>query len=180
MSKSNNWKTGQIGENLAAEYLEKQGLEILARNYRTRFGEIDIIARVPVVTDVETRNSLSSDVSQVKMHGSEYSRNFDRDQSKFDAGKLCGRNESEFKSQKANFESQFTYVFIEVKTKIGDQFGSPEDMIGPSKIGKVLKMASVYLTKENLGEQPCRLDAVAIVLSEDLKVVSLHHYPCIT
>lgn len=35
--------TGKIGENLACNYLENCGYEILARNWRTRFGEIDII-----------------------------------------------------------------------------------------------------------------------------------------
>lgn len=37
--------TGQTGENLAATYLLKQGYVITERNYRTRWGEIDIIAR---------------------------------------------------------------------------------------------------------------------------------------
>ena len=32
-------------ESLACEYLEKEGLKIIARNYRVRIGEIDIIAR---------------------------------------------------------------------------------------------------------------------------------------
>ena len=36
---------GQKSEELAAGYLKKQGYEILQRNYRTRLGEIDIIAR---------------------------------------------------------------------------------------------------------------------------------------
>lgn len=35
---------GQKGENCAAEWLEKQGYEIIARNWRTKTGEIDIIA----------------------------------------------------------------------------------------------------------------------------------------
>ena len=36
---------GAIGEQLAAEYLEKKGFVILDRNYRSgRFGEVDIVA----------------------------------------------------------------------------------------------------------------------------------------
>ena len=41
----NTRKTGQRYESMAVEYLEKQGYRILERNYRCRYGEIDIIAR---------------------------------------------------------------------------------------------------------------------------------------
>jgi len=37
--------SGGNGEDRAATLLERHGLSIVARNYRTRFGEIDIIAR---------------------------------------------------------------------------------------------------------------------------------------
>ena len=36
---------GKLGEDLACAELERRGYEILARRYRTRFGEIDIVAR---------------------------------------------------------------------------------------------------------------------------------------
>ncbi len=36
---------GRLGEDTAAAYLEGQGYTLLARNWRTRAGEIDIIAR---------------------------------------------------------------------------------------------------------------------------------------
>lgn len=36
---------GGNGEDAAAALLERHGLSIVARNYRTRFGEIDIVAR---------------------------------------------------------------------------------------------------------------------------------------
>lgn len=35
---------GKIGENLAAEFLEKNGFVVVERNYRARTGEIDLIA----------------------------------------------------------------------------------------------------------------------------------------
>ena len=37
--------TGQVAEDLVARRLAAEGLEILARNARTRYGEIDIVAR---------------------------------------------------------------------------------------------------------------------------------------
>ena len=36
---------GQSAENLAAHFLEKNGLIVLARNYRCRGGEIDLVCR---------------------------------------------------------------------------------------------------------------------------------------
>ena len=36
---------GKIGENLACEYLVRKGYAILERNYRTKWDEIDIIAK---------------------------------------------------------------------------------------------------------------------------------------
>ena len=36
--------TGAGGEALAAQYLQKKRFKIIATNYRTRFGEIDLIA----------------------------------------------------------------------------------------------------------------------------------------
>ena len=36
---------GNYGEELACQYLKKQGYKILERNYRIRGGEIDIVAR---------------------------------------------------------------------------------------------------------------------------------------
>ena len=38
-------KFGKFGENLAARHLKKQGYKIVCKNYRTKLGEIDIIAK---------------------------------------------------------------------------------------------------------------------------------------
>jgi putative endonuclease len=35
---------GALGEQLAAEHLERLGYRIVARNHRTRFGELDLVA----------------------------------------------------------------------------------------------------------------------------------------
>lgn len=43
MAKHN--ETGRIGEDIAANYLKKHGFEIVDRNYRKPYGEIDIVAR---------------------------------------------------------------------------------------------------------------------------------------
>lgn len=47
---------GAAGEVLAARFLREKGYTILAANYRTRFGEIDIIARdEPYIAFVEVK-----------------------------------------------------------------------------------------------------------------------------
>jgi putative endonuclease len=49
---------GRLGEQLATEHLERLGYGIVARNHRTRFGEIDIIATdgdALVFVEVKTR-----------------------------------------------------------------------------------------------------------------------------
>ncbi len=54
--------TGFIGEEDACRYLTKAGMRILDRNYRTRTGEIDLIARdkgVIVFIEVKSRATLS-------------------------------------------------------------------------------------------------------------------------
>lgn len=51
---------GQSSESLAVEFLERRGYTIVARNYRTRLGEIDIIARhngAWVFVEVKARRS---------------------------------------------------------------------------------------------------------------------------
>lgn len=38
---------GQLGENIACRYLEKKNHKIIERNFRQKWGEIDIIAKAP-------------------------------------------------------------------------------------------------------------------------------------
>jgi putative endonuclease len=54
---------GRAGETLAAEHLEAKGLRILDRGFRTRAGEIDLVADesgVLVFVEVKARSSLQS------------------------------------------------------------------------------------------------------------------------
>ena len=37
-------RVGQIGEDIACQFLERKGFKVLERNYRKPWGEIDIIA----------------------------------------------------------------------------------------------------------------------------------------
>lgn len=49
---------GRLGEQLAAEHLIRRGVQIVERNYRTRWGELDIVAydgRALIFCEVKTR-----------------------------------------------------------------------------------------------------------------------------
>jgi putative endonuclease len=52
--------TGQAGEAAAANYLHSLGYRVIAMNWRTRYGEIDIVAvdrETVVIVEVRTRTS---------------------------------------------------------------------------------------------------------------------------
>lgn len=56
-----NKKIGNLGEGISRSYLEEKGYEILKVNFRTRLGEIDIIASINdilVFVEVKTRQSV--------------------------------------------------------------------------------------------------------------------------
>lgn len=93
---------GKEGEELALRFLKKQGYRIIGKNYRTPFGEIDIIAD--------------------------------------DGGVL---------------------VFVEVKTRSGDAFGSPFEAVDRKKRDKIRKVALCYM-KRIRKEPPARFDVLSI------------------
>ena len=47
MSNDARHELGRLGEQLAVDHLTRRGFHILARNFRTRHGELDIVARFP-------------------------------------------------------------------------------------------------------------------------------------
>jgi putative endonuclease len=103
MSPLNRRSQGKAGEELAAQYLEGNGLKILERNYRFERGEIDLIA-----------------------------------------------------------EEGEELVFVEVKARRSDIYGSPEDAVTEEKQEQVHAVADGYLFERDIDNRPCRFDVVAI------------------
>lgn len=99
---------GKSGEELACGWLKKNGYKILLRNYQTKLGEIDIIAK-------------------------------DKD----------------------------TVCFIEVKTRHSHRFGLPLEALSTFKQRQIVKVALLFLKKNNLLEKKARFDVVSIVYSKD-------------
>lgn len=118
--KTKNLETGHLGEEIGREFLRKKGYKIIDQNYKTKFGEIDLIVR-----------------------------------------------------------DKKTLVFVEVRTKIGDDLGSPEDSLNREKIKKLIKNAAVYVSRKDY-QKSYRIDAVCIVLEENRTINRATHYQNIT
>ena len=101
-------KTGPQGEDIAVSYLEKQGYIVLVRNYRQRFGEIDIVA-----------------------------------------------------------EDDGVLVFIEVKTRKNNRYGSPFEAVDVRKQKKLSLMAQDYISRNKMENRAARFDVVAVLLKND-------------
>ncbi len=94
---------GKLGEDIACAELERLGYAILARRHRSRYGEIDIIAR-----------------------------------------------------------EDGTTVFVEVKTRDGDDFGSGAESVAPWKRQRLARVAIDYAARHGLLDTPCRIDVVEV------------------
>ncbi len=60
--KGHNREIGIEGENIAIRYLVRQGYQIIEKNYRSKFGEIDIVVKdknTIVFVEVKTRSNLA-------------------------------------------------------------------------------------------------------------------------
>ena len=66
-------------------------------------------------------------------------------------------------------------VFVEVRTKVGEQFGTPEETLNFRKLQKVKKNAAAYATRIKWNKL-YRIDAVCVVLGENYQVLRLNHY----
>lgn len=59
---SKSHKVGREGEKVAASYLERRSFDIIETNWRTRYGEIDIIGKEgDILVFVEVKSSSSPD-----------------------------------------------------------------------------------------------------------------------
>ena len=77
--------------------------------------------------------------------------------------------------KKNNVFGKSTLVFVEVRTKVGEHFGTPEDTINKAKLRKVLWNAKSYSAFAKWGG-PERIDAICIVLRPDYSVERLTHH----
>ncbi len=94
---------GKLGEDTATDYLRKEGYRVLQRNFKARYGEIDIIC-------------VKDDI----------------------------------------------LVFVEVKTRIGEAFGTPEEAVTSRKLAEVIKTAEYYKLVHKELPESMRIDVIGI------------------
>jgi len=117
-----NLQTGKIGEEIAKKYLQKKGYKIIEQNYKTKYGEIDLVC-----------------------------------------------------------QKEKELVIVEVRTKMGDMYGTPEDSLTKKKLRKIWLNGLAY-TKQKRWQGPWRIDAVCLLLNRDKqygaqeKIEYMEHY----
>jgi len=68
-----------------------------------------------------------------------------------------------------------TLAFVEVRTRRGDRYGSPEESLTPAKQAKLVELAQTYLQELGATDQSWRIDVVAVEMDErgNLKRINL-------
>ncbi len=67
-------------------------------------------------------------------------------------------------------------IFIEVKTRLGHNFGFPEEALNMDKAKKMKEAALEYLTKNNINSDNYRFDLVAVEINKKEKKAQIRHY----
>ena len=69
-----------------------------------------------------------------------------------------------------------TVVFVEVKTRRSDRYGSPAEAVDLQKQRRLTRLAVTYLKRHGLLEYPARFDVVAILWPEDRRRPEIEHF----
>ena len=68
-------------------------------------------------------------------------------------------------------------VFVEVKTRIGDQSTAPDEIVGVGKLARLERMSAAYVERLGDPDVDWRVDVVAVVIGRDGRVVRIDHVP---
>lgn len=66
-------------------------------------------------------------------------------------------------------------IFVEVRTRRGDRFGTPEESITPRKRARLISAALTYLSEHAATDQAWRIDVVAIEIGARGEVRRFNH-----
>ena len=68
-------------------------------------------------------------------------------------------------------------VFVEVKTRIGDESTAPDEVVNVAKLARLERLAEAYVERMGDLDIPWRVDVVAVVLGRDGQIVQIDHLP---
>lgn len=69
-----------------------------------------------------------------------------------------------------------TLVFVEVRTRRGQDYGTPEESITARKQAHLLAVAQTYLAEHSLNDIAWRIDVVAVALSTWGELLRIAHF----
>ncbi len=84
----------------------------------------------------------------------------------------CRRGEIDLVARAAD-----VLVFVEVKTRRGRDYGTPEEAITRTKAKRLLQLGQQYLLEHDLEEIEWRVDLVAVELDSQGKLIRCEHVP---
>lgn len=109
-------ETGNLGENIACRFLEKKGYVVIERNYRMKFGEIDIVAtKEGVVHFVEVKSVTREIRNQVSREIDDYMPEENVDERKL---RKIRRTAEYFMNEHSNY-SECTITVVSVILDLG-------------------------------------------------------------
>ncbi|MBI5567026.1 MAG: YraN family protein [Chloroflexi bacterium] len=66
-------------------------------------------------------------------------------------------------------------IFVEVRTRRGDRFGTPEESITPRKRARLISAALTYLAEHAAADRAWHIDVVAIEIGPRGEIVRFNH-----
>ena len=76
-------------------------------------------------------------------------------------------------------DSRGILVFVEVKTRLTERFGGPQESINREKMRRLIRNAEAYVAMKRYRKE-YRIDAICIVLDEERRPTRINHYESIT
>lgn len=71
-------------------------------------------------------------------------------------------------------------IFVEVKTRVGDKFGTPEEAITSRKLHELKKMVDYYFNLQPKLALSPQIDVIAVTLDVDNTLSGLKHFENVT
>ena len=65
-------------------------------------------------------------------------------------------------------------VFIEVKTRYNNKYGTPREAITPAKMRKIIKAATYYLQQKGKFYESCRFDVVEVIIDNEINKCTIN------